>query len=71
MSGLDPTAASKVMAHSYCAVLPIAPLPGPPLPVTPFRPGPTHYGPTAESGSPWLQLALYSASRSGGAETCL
>jgi hypothetical protein len=64
-AGLDPSAAAKVMAHAYCAVLPIAPLPGPSLPLSAFRPGPTHYGPSPEAASPWLQLALYAASRSG------
>ncbi|GBF94849.1 hypothetical protein Rsub_08021 [Raphidocelis subcapitata] len=65
LAGLDPSAASKVMRHAYCAVLPIAPLPGPPLPLNPFRPGPTNYGPTPEAASPWLQLALYCASGMG------
>jgi hypothetical protein len=53
------------MTHAYLAVLPIAPLPGASLPLSPFRPGPTHFGPTAAAASPWLQLALYSACRSG------
>ncbi|KAI8462738.1 MAG: FAM91 N-terminus-domain-containing protein [Monoraphidium minutum] len=65
LAGLDPAAAAKVLAHSYRAVLPIAPLPGAPLPLPPGGGGPAHYGASAASGSPWLHLALYAAARSG------
>ncbi len=40
LAGLSPAAACRVLAHSYFAVLPIAPLPNPPLPLNPALPGP-------------------------------
>lgn len=39
LTSLAPAAAARVLAHSYRAVLPIAPLPFPPLPLSPLRPG--------------------------------
>ncbi|CAL8463740.1 g3274 [Coccomyxa elongata] len=65
LAGLAPAAAARVLSHAYVAVVPIAPLPYPPLPLAPNRPGPTNFGPTAEAATPWVQLALYTAMRSG------
>ncbi len=36
-----------------------------PRPVTMSAAGPTNFGPTAEAGTPWLQLALYTAMAQG------
>ena len=58
--------APQVLYHAYCAVVPITPLPFPPLPLVPDQPGPAYFGPTAEAAGPWLQLALYAASRCAG-----
>jgi hypothetical protein len=63
LAGLSPSAACRVLAHSYFAVLPITPLPNPQLPLNPALPGPAYFGPTAEAASPWLQLLLYAACR--------
>jgi hypothetical protein len=60
-TGLAPSAAAAMLAHSYSAVVPISPLPGAPLPLQLGQPGPTFYGPSSLSGSPWLHLALYAA----------
>ncbi|MEW5317390.1 MAG: hypothetical protein WDW38_008689 [Sanguina aurantia] len=65
LAGLTPLAACKVLSHAYCAVVPITPLPFPPLPLHPMTRGPAYFGPTLEAASPWMQLALYSAARSG------
>ncbi|MEW5307506.1 MAG: hypothetical protein WDW36_009896, partial [Sanguina aurantia] len=65
LAGLTPLAACKVLSHAYCAVVPITPLPFPPLPLHPTARGPAYFGPTLEAASPWMQLALYSAARSG------
>ncbi|KXZ46985.1 hypothetical protein GPECTOR_39g479 [Gonium pectorale] len=66
LAGLAPAAVYRVLTHAYCAVVPISPLPPPVLPLTPDQPsGTAYYGATLESGSPWLQLALYSAARCG------
>ncbi|KAL3158901.1 hypothetical protein ABBQ32_011616 [Trebouxia sp. C0010 RCD-2024] len=65
LAGLAPSAACRVLSHAYAAVVPITPLPYPPLPLSPNTPGPTNFGPTAEAGTPWLQLALYTAMAEG------
>lgn len=65
LAGLAPSAACRVLSHAYAAVVPITPLPYPPLPLNPNTPGPTNFGPTAEAGTPWLQLALYTAMAQG------
>ena len=60
VGSLSPSAAYRILSHSYNVVLPVAGLPNPPLPLAVHRQGPINYGPTAVATSPWLHLALYS-----------
>lgn len=65
LEGLAPAAACKVLAHAYCAVVPITPLPHPPLPLAPASSSPLFLGASNEAAAPWLQLALYASARAG------
>lgn len=65
LTSLAPLAAARVLAHSYTAVLPIAPLPFPPLPLSPLLPGPVNFGSTLEASTPWLHLLLYTTLQQG------
>lgn len=59
LASLKPAAAERILAASYCAVIPVAGLAFPPLPVRSGK-GPVAWGPGSTAATtPWLHMLLY------------
>jgi hypothetical protein len=67
---IDPSAAFRILKHSYAILIPVTTLSPPPLPIPPHlsQEGlvPTHYGPVLAATSPWLNVAVFQACSSPG-----
>jgi len=59
LAGLSTSAAMRMLNRGYSTLLPVTPMPGAPLPLDGVSL--IHFGHTAESATPWMQLAMHKA----------